>query len=46
MAISKEFALAAITVILASTGCVKKVAPYPFYDNQGCYKPVAYNEVC
>ena len=27
-------------------GCVKKVAPYPFYDHQDCYRPVKYNDAC
>lgn len=29
-----------------SSGCVKKVAPYPFYDHQDCYHPAKYNDVC
>lgn len=29
-----------------SSGCVKKVAPYPFYDHQDCYRPMKYHDVC
>lgn len=27
-------------------GTVKKISPYPFFDNVSCYHPIRYNKVC
>ena len=29
-----------------STGTIKSVVPYPFWNNDGCFHPIRYNDVC